>query len=213
MTVTYTINHAISPALETWLAGQPDFVSIDIQPNVTNVYYDHASEAEEVAFKELLADQLGLAGENVNVSDADLLRATATLTGQQTFDDEVQFNGPVQFSDQVDSSSDFVFSSGGSITVDPSVTTLIGSDLNMNAEINMVDGSDIVMGDGSHIICDSTNGTRFGTANTQKIGFYNKTPVVQPSANADTSGATLGQLETEVNELKALLRSLGLMAT
>lgn len=32
-------------------------------------------------------------------------------------------------------------------------------------------------------------------------------------ANADTSGATLGQLETEVNELKALLRAHGLLAT
>jgi hypothetical protein len=33
-----------------------------------------------------------------------------------------------------------------------------------------------------------------------------------PAANADTSGATLGQLETEVNQLKALLRTLGFMA-
>ena len=33
------------------------------------------------------------------------------------------------------------------------------------------------------------------------------------ATNADTSGATLGQLETEVNELKALLRNVGLMAT
>ena len=31
------------------------------------------------------------------------------------------------------------------------------------------------------------------------------------TANADTSGATLGQLETEVNEIKALLRTQGLM--
>jgi len=35
---------------------------------------------------------------------------------------------------------------------------------------------------------------------------------VAGAANADTAGATVGQLETEVNELKALLRSLGLMA-
>jgi hypothetical protein len=35
---------------------------------------------------------------------------------------------------------------------------------------------------------------------------------VATAANADTSGATLGQLETEVNELKALLRAQGLLA-
>lgn len=44
-------------------------------------------------------------------------------------------------------------------------------------------------------------------------GFFNKTPVAQPVANPDTSGATLAALETEVNELKAALRSLGLIAT
>ena len=39
------------------------------------------------------------------------------------------------------------------------------------------------------------------------------TPVAQQSANADTSGATLGELETEVNELKAVLRAFGMIAT
>lgn len=43
-------------------------------------------------------------------------------------------------------------------------------------------------------------------------GFYGKTPVTQPAANPDTSGATLADLEAEVNQLKALLRSVGLMA-
>ena len=37
--------------------------------------------------------------------------------------------------------------------------------------------------------------------------------LIQAAANADTSGATLGQLETEVNELKTLLRNTGLLAT
>jgi hypothetical protein len=56
-------------------------------------------------------------------------------------------------------------------------------------------------------------GVKIGTGTTQKLGFYNATPIVQPSANADTSGATLGDLETEVNQIKQLLRNLGLMAT
>jgi hypothetical protein len=44
------------------------------------------------------------------------------------------------------------------------------------------------------------------------VGFYGATPVTQAAANPDTSGATLPNLEIEVNELKALLRSVGLMA-
>jgi hypothetical protein len=58
---------------------------------------------------------------------------------------------------------------------------------------------------------NSAQGMEIGFANA-KLGFYATTPVVQPVANADTSGATLGQLETEVNELKQILRDLGLMA-
>lgn len=46
-----------------------------------------------------------------------------------------------------------------------------------------------------------------------RFGFYGVTPVDQPAANPDTSGATLAQLETEVNQLKAALRALGLIAT
>lgn len=38
-------------------------------------------------------------------------------------------------------------------------------------------------------------------------------PAGTQAANADTSGATLAQLETEVNELKAVLRTFGLIAT
>jgi hypothetical protein len=39
------------------------------------------------------------------------------------------------------------------------------------------------------------------------------TPVGTQAANADTSGATLGQLEAEVNEIKALLRTFGMIST
>ena len=39
------------------------------------------------------------------------------------------------------------------------------------------------------------------------------TPVGTQTANADTSGATLGQLEAEVNEIKALLRTFGMLST
>ena len=46
-----------------------------------------------------------------------------------------------------------------------------------------------------------------------RIGFFGATPVAKAAANADTSGATLAALETEVNELKALLRAYGLLAT
>jgi hypothetical protein len=71
---------------------------------------------------------------------------------------------------------------------------------------------DTTITDAKNIILGSSTGTKIGTATTQKLAFFNATPIQQKGANADTSGATLGQLETEVNELKQLLRDYGLMA-
>lgn len=45
------------------------------------------------------------------------------------------------------------------------------------------------------------------------VGFFGTVPATQRPANADTSGATLAALETEVNELKQLLRDFGFLAT
>ena len=64
----------------------------------------------------------------------------------------------------------------------------------------------------SDIELSTGTGTKIGTATNQKFAFYNKTPIVQDSANADTSGLTLANLEIEVNQLKQLLRNYGLMA-
>lgn len=72
---------------------------------------------------------------------------------------------------------------------------------------------DVTLGDGKDFALGSSAGTKIGTATTQKLGFFNAAPIQQKAANADTSGATLPQLETEVNELKQILRDYGLLAT
>lgn len=66
----------------------------------------------------------------------------------------------------------------------------------------------------NHNLYLGNRGTNMGTgvysvsdADNVVLDFTTRT------ANADTSGATLGQLETEVNEIKALLRTQGLMRT
>jgi hypothetical protein len=99
----------------------------------------------------------------------------------------------------------------------------------------------LTLADALNIAVNSTTGTKIGTATTQKIGFYNATPVVQPAAIADlTVTATTGtlptatgsqviadaaaptntellkycvELETKLELALARLRSLGLIAT
>jgi hypothetical protein len=62
-----------------------------------------------------------------------------------------------------------------------------------------------------NIVTDTTTGTKIGTATTQKIGFYNATPVVQPTAVADATDAA--SVITQLNALLTRMRNLGLIAT
>ena len=58
-----------------------------------------------------------------------------------------------------------------------------------NTTFTFADANDIAVG--------TTTGTKIGTATTQKLAFYNATPVVQPAAVADiTTTATAGTLPT-----------------
>ena len=72
-----------------------------------------------------------------------------------------------------------------------------------NPSIGIVDAKNIALG--------TTTGTKIGTATNQKLGFFNKTPIVQPAAITapDTTGA---QLQFAVNAIRTALTALGLTA-
>ena len=65
--------------------------------------------------------------------------------------------------------------------------------------------------DTQNISTDTTTGTKIGTATTQKIGFFNATPAVQPTAVANATDAAT--VITQLNALLTRLRTLGLIAT
>ena len=67
------------------------------------------------------------------------------------------------------------------------------------------------LADAGNITVGTTTGTKIGTATTQKLGFYNATPVVQPTAVADAT--TSVDVITQLNALLAKLRTLGIIAT
>jgi hypothetical protein len=63
--------------------------------------------------------------------------------------------------------------------------------------------------DGVNLTFGSTSGTEIGTAATQKIGFYGKTPAVQPTMGSVTASSSWtsveqGMLQTVWNNLRAL---------
>lgn len=60
----------------------------------------------------------------------------------------------------------------------------------------------------------SDDGSQFGGAATDKIGFYGATPVVKPSVTWPNTGtATTTLNETKCNRLMAALVTLGLIVT
>jgi hypothetical protein len=86
-------------------------------------------------------------------------------------------------------------------------------------------GGNLTLGD-NNIVAGTTTGVKVGTAITQKLGFYNATPIVQPAGAAQaavaTTGATsstpFGYTEAQanaivalVNEMRSTLVNLGLM--
>jgi hypothetical protein len=73
----------------------------------------------------------------------------------------------------------------------------------VNSNLEITDAKDIVLA--------TVTGTKIGTATTQKLGFYNATPVVQPAAVADATDAAT--VITQLNDLLAKLRTLGIIAT
>lgn len=52
--------------------------------------------------------------------------------------------------------------------------------------------SAVALGEGSNLVLGTTTGTKFGTSTTQKMGWYNATPVVRQTQGAITNNVTAG---------------------
>lgn len=68
------------------------------------------------------------------------------------------------------------------------------------------------MDDGVNLVMGTSIGTKIGTGTTQKIGWWNANPVVQPAAIADASLTILSTM-TQLNLALAALRSIGVIST
>lgn len=69
----------------------------------------------------------------------------------------------------------------------------------------------ITISDGGHIAVGTTTGTKIGTATSQKLGFYNATPIVQPSG-IGPAATDAASTQTLANNLRTALINLGLVA-
>lgn len=95
---------------------------------------------------------------------------------------------------------------GGATLGGVAVPTISSTDTLSNKTL-----SGVTIADATNIALATGTGTKIGTATTQKLGFYNATPVVQPTAVADATDAA--SAITQLNALLTRMRNLGLIAT
>lgn len=76
------------------------------------------------------------------------------------------------------------------------------------------DGGTVTVTDAVDLILSGTTGTKIGTATTQKLGFYNATPVDQPATVADPAGGAIVDAESRTAIIAVIdrLQELGLIA-
>lgn len=74
-----------------------------------------------------------------------------------------------------------VESSAGDVFVVDTTTGAVAATLTTTAAAGFTCAGHLTMGDAKNVILNTTTGTKIGTAATQKLGFWNATPIVQPS--------------------------------
>lgn len=101
-----------------------------------------------------------------------------------------------------EATDELVISDAG-VTKKITVSNLTAATLGLAGTKTVVDAANLAFG--------TATGSKIGTGATQKIGFWNATPVVQPAAVADATDAA--SAITQLNALLAKLRTLGIIAT
>ena len=82
--------------------------------------------------------------------------------------------------------SDLFLASGAVVNFNNGDVTITHSLNNIAVAGGTTTLAGLVMTDATNIVLNATTGTKIGTAITEKLGFYNATPIVQPSAYTQT---------------------------
>lgn len=119
------------------------------------------------------------------VAFATATSADAITTQVLTFDGATGVNEVHIPTNLADALSIEIATVGDLLAVDTS-TGAVAVTITTTAAAGLTLAGHVTMGDAKNIILNATTGTKIGTATTQKLGFFNATPVVQRSAYTQT---------------------------
>jgi hypothetical protein len=190
---------------------------------------------KKITVANLAAAALGLSGNKTVFDGANLVLGTTTGTkiGTATsqklgFFDATPVDQPTLTADLLDSLQELGLVASGA------------GDTPLNLTGGALGCGTVTLADAANIVAQTGTGTKIGTATTQKLGFWNASPAVQPAAIANlTVTASTGslptpdgsvtvnattptvqslleycvELETKLEDLLAKLRTIGIIAT
>jgi len=134
-----------------------------------------------------------------------------------------------------DYNSSLIEATSGSLYIRSSNQIYLGTKTNgctglsvASNDITVAGSTSFKLSGGSNIVLDTATGSKIGTATVQKLGFYNATPIVQPTSpgltSIDTAGAGttvnsqskftggLGTTQYSISDIVRVLKNLGLIA-
>jgi hypothetical protein len=183
--------------------------NVPLVANTATLDSQNAIGALAVALHEVPSSTL-----NVKVSSGTFIAqdgSTVTYAGSSSF----AITASSTFVIYLDGTSSWALTKAASYPSTPHVklaTVVAGSStitsVTDNRQCAAVGGT---IADGVNLAFGTTTGTKIGTATSQKLGFFNKTPIVQPTMGSATASGTYGA--TEQGMLQAVynaVRNLGL---
>ncbi len=94
---------------------------------------------------------------------------------------------------------------------------MLGSGTTAQSRVDrlVLNSTTLTFSDALDIVFNATTGTKLGTATTQKLAFYNATPIVQGASVADATGGAIidAEARTAINALISRIEATGLIAT
>jgi len=108
------------------------------------------------------------------------------------------------------SSSNSITGTSNGLIINALTGKVIALDI-AGSHIFQVSSSALTITDGVNIVLDTTTGTKIGTATSQKLGFFNATPVVQQAGTGTATGFT-ANAGTAVNDASTFTGAVGATA-
>ena len=194
---TFVLQTAPASTLANWimLSGGSDVVSVNGQTGIITLGYSDvgadvagaAASAQSAAqsYAAALVDDLS-GVTNASAARTALGLGTAAVANTGTGASNVILGNDSRLTDTRTPSAASIVDAMIATTLSPSKITGTAAILGANTFTGAQTLSDV------NIVLGTTTGTKIGTATTQKLAFYNSTPIVQPSGAVLTALSNLG---------------------